>query len=122
MLDLDYKVAGMLSYVPLFPVNVILSVIWLQTERNSQALRFNAMQSLMFTGAAFVGGIGMGIIAGIIGLIPIIGMTAPILHLLTMGIWLAYFIINLIAMSKAYNGVKYKIPIIGDLAEEKARQ
>src|SRR5207253_9303060 len=48
--DLDYKTAALLCYVPVCLVNLIASIVFLNSEpRESRFVRFHAMQSLIMS-------------------------------------------------------------------------
>jgi uncharacterized membrane protein len=121
ILDLDYKVAAVLAYVPLFLINVVFSLIWLKTEEQSRFLRFHAIQSLILSGGLLAGGFAIAILTAIIIFIPVIGPPiAGFLHLIWMGVIGFYIVVSIIAMVKAYNGVAFKMPLIGEIATQKA--
>ena len=104
------NVAGMLAYITIIP-----SIIFLVMEpyNKSRFVRFHAFQMIFFCVAMIAIWIGLTIIGFIPGLIFI---TFP-LHML---IWLGSFIIWIILLIKANQGLMYKLPIIGDLAEKQA--
>ncbi len=82
----------------------ILAVIPLLTVKDSPYVQWHAKQGLVL-------GIGGGIAISIIGMIPVIGMitclAAP-----------ALLVIDILAMVKALNGERYRIPVVTDLAEK----
>ncbi len=97
---LDQNVAGALAYLLVF----ITGILFLLIEKNNKFVRFHAMQSTILFVALFVLQVILGItIIGIV-LLPIVGLAGLIL-------WL-------FLMFKAYSGEKYKLPIIGDMAEK----
>ena len=55
VLNLDYNVAGMLSYLPICCINLVFSIIWLASEpKENRILRFHALQSLLLIGLFFI--------------------------------------------------------------------
>ena len=104
------NVAGMLAYVTIIP-----PIIFLVTPpyNKSRFVRFHAFQMIFFSVAMIAIWIGLTIIGFVPGLIFI---TFP-LHML---IWLGSFIIWIILLIKANQGLMYKLPVIGDLAEKQA--
>ena len=122
-LGLDANIAALLCYAPIAPLNIAAAILWLVTEPKSNTfVRFHAAQSLVLMGVAFaffvVLGFGMVVIAIIIGaasstLGAIVGLAINLLFLLAaQGI----FIVAVIAMIKAFQGVEWEIPVIGPIA------
>ena len=68
-------------------------------EKENKFVRFHAMQSIILSVAATV-----------MGFVPLVGLLAS----------LAYIVLWIVMMIKAYNGEKFKLPIIGDIAEKNA--
>lgn len=100
---LDENVAAVASYLLFFGSGIVFLVL----ERQSSYVRFHALQStvafLVLTVAWFVG-----------GLFPLIG---GLLRFLVASAWV---ILWLILMFQAYRGERYKLPFVGDIAEERA--
>jgi uncharacterized membrane protein len=98
---LDENIAGLLCYV----LTWITGLIFFLIEKDSKFVKFHAMQSIV----TFV---GLFIVYIILGFIPLIGgIIATIIGLLMLVVWI-------ILMIKAYQGVKFKLPVVGDLAEK----
>jgi len=83
----------------------LTGIIFLLLEKENSFVRFHAMQSL----ATFL---SLFIISIVAGLIPILGWILAIL------ITPASVLLWLFLMYKAYQGEKYKLPIIGTWVEE----
>jgi uncharacterized membrane protein len=104
------NVAGALAYF-----TIVAAIIFLVLEpfSRSRFVRFHSFQCIFFALAWFVLSIGLNIVAHI-----------PIFGFLTLLIWplvgLAGLIIWLLLVLKAFQGQKFKLPIIGDLAEKQA--
>jgi uncharacterized membrane protein len=90
---LEENVAGLLCYVAGWVTGLIFFLI----EKDSKFVKFHAMQSII-TFVAVV----------ILAFIPIINWVIGILALV---LWI-------VLMIKAYQGEKFKLPVIGDLAEK----
>jgi uncharacterized membrane protein len=109
------NVAGMLAYITFIP-----AIIFLVTEpyNKSRFVRFHAWQNLFLHLAAIVLWIGLFIVSMVLAFIPILG------HLVALLLWLALvvglIIVWIILLMKANQGVMYKLPVIGDLAEKQA--
>jgi len=98
---LDENVAGLLCYV----LGWVSGLVFVLIETESKFVRFHAMQSIYVFGVITVAGIVLGwipFIGGVLsGLIGVLG-----------------FVLWIILMIKAYQGVKFKLPWAGDLAEK----
>ncbi|MDQ6421911.1 hypothetical protein RB620_21005 [Paenibacillus sp. LHD-117] len=102
---LDPKVAGLLCYSLCF----ITGIIFLVIEKQSRFVKFHAMQST----AVFV---VLLVLNFILGIIPIIGLIVPlIITPLTFILWIALMLL-------ALQGKMFKLPFIGDWAEDQARK
>lgn len=93
------NVAGLLCYSGgLVPLGAIVSgLIFFLIEKENKFVRFHALQSMITFGALFI-----------LLFIPIIGILAAITH----------FVLWILMMIKAYSGVKFKLPLVGDIAEK----
>jgi uncharacterized membrane protein len=104
------NVAGALAYVTIIPAIVFLVV---EPFNKKRFIRFHAFQCLFFAVAWTVLWIGLSIIAHL-----------PFLGWATVLIWplisLVGFVIWLILVLKAYQGQMFKLPVIGDMAEQQA--
>jgi uncharacterized membrane protein len=101
---LDRNLAAMLSYL----LGFITGLAFLVLEKEDRYVRFHAMQSVLTFGGLFALNI-------LLGMVPILGWIISFLLLpVTIVIWL-------VLMFKAYQGEKFKLPYIGDLAEQQVR-
>lgn len=111
-LGLDYNIAALLTYMPIWPVNLIFSIIWLNTEpKESRSLRFHATQSLIMC----IAGMILSGASTIMHLLPIIGALVSILIGIVCVVMLAF---DIIALINAVQGKIYRIPIIADFADK----
>ena len=94
----------------------IPAIIFLATEpyNKNATVRFHSWQSIFLVIANIVVHIGFRIV----GHIPFLGLLFAFVGML---IGLGFFILWLIVMIKAFNGQRFKIPVIGDLAEKQAK-
>jgi uncharacterized membrane protein len=121
LLGLDYNRAAALAYLPIIPLNIVFAVVWLKTEQNSRFLKFHAIQSLILTGGLLVGWFGIEILSLILLAMGVIGgFLSRILQFTVSAALILYTVISIIAMIKAYKGVAYKMPLIGDMASQRA--
>jgi uncharacterized membrane protein len=109
------NVAGMLAYITIIP-----AIIFLVTEpyNKSRFVRFHSWQNLFLHLAAVVLWIALFIVSIVLAFIPILGHL--ISFLLWAGLSIGVLIVWIILLMKANQGVMYKLPVIGDLAEKQA--
>ena len=117
-LGLESNVGAMLCYVANFLccLGVILSVVFLVTEKENRFVKFHAIQSLFLWGACVV----------LLMLVEIFSLILRLAHLdfisffVSWGLWVGLmliFVIHwLLAGIKAYGGQWYKLPLIGNFA------
>ena len=104
---LQENVAGFLCYILGWVTGLIFFLI---DKRPS--VRFHAMQSMIAFGALFVIQwvfVWGGWFGGILGY-ALMGMVGSVIGLLALVCWI-------LCMVKAYQGQRFKLPVIGDLAE-----
>src|SRR5437763_8707340 len=111
---LPANVAAALACIPL--VGGLVFYIW---EKHDQFVRFYAMQSIIFGGTCFLFQLIAEILRGIFWSVPAIGeffarlwsFAAELIHL-------GFFVLTVIAIVKAFTGVRWDIPLVGPLARE----
>jgi len=95
------NVAALLAYL----LGFITGLVFLLIEKNNKFVRFHAMQSIIVFGAIFV-------LQWVVSLVPLFGiLVSGLLSLLAVVLWV-------VLMVKAYQGEKYKLPWVGDIAEK----
>ena len=104
------NVAGMLAYVTIIPAIVFLVVA---PYNRNRFIRFHSFQCLFFALALFAIHIGLSILT----IVPFLALVTLPLHLL---VSLAGFVLWIVLLLKANQGLMYKLPVIGDLAEKQA--
>ena len=97
---LDENVAGFFCYL----FGFITGIVFLVVEKESRFVKFHAMQSTITSLILFV-------ILLIIGWVPILGTL----------VWILSLILWVVLMIKALQGKRYSLPIVGRMAEEKAK-
>lgn len=100
-INMDPNIAGLLCYLGGWLTGLIFFLI----EKKNSFVRFHAMQSLIAFAA-------LGIIMIVANVIPFIG---PIIALVA---WVLTIVVWILMMIKAYQGERYKLPIVGDQAEK----
>jgi uncharacterized membrane protein len=107
------NVAGALSYLLGFITGILFLV--LAPYNQDKFVRFHAFQSIFLNAAWIVVWIVEMMLFMILpwALTTILSMLAMLLSLAFLGVWI-------LLMVKAYQGERFKLPIIGDLAEKQA--
>lgn len=101
--SLNDNVASLLCYIWVVAILMLL----LEPYNKNKLIRFHAFQGLFLWAAWFVGHIVLMII--------------PVLGWILIPFWfLAIVISGIICAVKAYQGNKFKLPVIGDLADKQA--
>ena len=102
-MNLDENVAGALCYVLIWVTGIIFYII----EKDNKFVKFHAMQSILVF-------LPLLIITWILMFIPFVGwMISWLINILMFILWL-------VLMFKAYKGEKFKLPVVGDIAEKHA--
>ena len=100
-MNLEENIAGLLCYV----LGWVTGIVFLVLEKENKFVRFHAMQSLVTF-------LPLSVIALVFSFVPFIGGVISSL------IWIIELILWLILMFKAYKGEMYKLPVVGDFAED----
>ncbi len=100
-LGLQENIEALLCYL----FTWITGIIFFLLEKKSKFVKFHAMQSIITF-------LGLTIISLIFGWIPIIGWAITgLIGLISLILWI-------ILMIEAYRGEKYKLPLVGEIAEK----
>lgn len=100
-LGLDENIEAILTYAGIW----LTGLIFLFIEKDNNHVRFHAMQSLITFFSLFI-------ISSLVLVIPVFGV------IISSFITFVGTILWFLLMYKAYNGEIFKLPFIGDLAEE----
>lgn len=101
-MNLEENVAGLLCYV----VGWITGIVFLVLEKENTFVRFHALQSILTF-------LPLSVIAWLLGWIPFVGWAlGALVSILIVILWL-------ILMYKAYQGERYKLPLVGEIAEKR---
>jgi len=110
-MGLDPNVAALLAYV----LTWVTGLVFFLVEKENRFVRFHAMQAILFGAATFVVTIVLSIALGIISYVSsLLGMLASLIWLV---VWAAFLVGWIMCMIKAYQGQRFKLPVIGDMAE-----
>ena len=119
--DLEENIASVLCYAVVWVTGIIFYLV----EKKNKTVRFHALQSfltflpLSILGWLF-GWIGAPKVIWNYGSLPSFDPGIPALIWLSWAIWAIMAILWIIFVIKAYQGEKFKLPIVGDLAEKHA--
>ena len=102
---LSETAAGVVAYITIIPAIIFLVM---EPYNRSSFIRFHAWQSIFF-------GITVAIVHFVLGVIPILGW------ILLVPVGIAFLIFWIFVMIKASKGERYKIPFIGNFAEQAAK-
>jgi uncharacterized membrane protein len=127
---LDPKVAAAISYI------WVVGLVFFFIEKDNKFVRFHAVQSILFGIANSVIMMVLAVLATILTVVFTLGAAAAatatgsggiggLVSLLVGLIWLIFWLLALLflvglifAAVKAYQGQKFKLPIIGNMAEK----
>ncbi|MEO7723963.1 MAG: hypothetical protein ABIU29_04630 [Chthoniobacterales bacterium] len=111
---LPSNVAAALACFPL-----IGGIIFYVLEKRDGFVRFYAMQSIIFGGAWLLFGFVARILSWMLSEIPVIGgLLAVLWGLVSVFISIAFLIVLIIAIVKAFSGVRWDIPWVGPMARK----
>ena len=97
------NVAALLAYV----LGLVTGLVFFLIEKESKFVKFHAMQSIAFSLTMFIAGF-------VLAFIPFVGPFATVvLNLGGLVVWI-------ILMIKAYQGERFKLPVLGDIAEQQS--
>ena len=111
---LPSNVAAALACIPL--VGGLVFYIW---EKHDQFVRFYAMQSIIFGGVLFLFRIVSVILWSIFWSLPMVGQFFAKLWSFAADLtYLGFVVITVIAIVKAFSGVRWDIPFVGPIARK----
>lgn len=113
-MDLPPNVAAAIACLPL-----VGGIIFYILEKRNSFVRFYAMQSIIFGGAWFLFAIVWKVVLAILVPIPVVGWILAIpLWISWAVIHIAFLVIMIIAIVKAFAGVRWDIPYVGPVARK----
>ncbi len=112
-MGLDENVEGALCYV----IGFITGIVFLVMEKESKFVKFHAWQSILTFFALWVLNMIISALLGAILPWSMFGIVTGLVSLVS----LVGFIIWIVLILKAYQGEKYKLPVIGDIAEKQSQ-
>jgi uncharacterized membrane protein len=117
---LPSNVAGALAYFTIIPAIVFLVI---EPFNRDRFVKFHSFQCLFLAGASIAFGIAYMIVSLLVNFIPVVGTIIGIVMWgLIVIIQLCMFALVIFLMYQAYNEKKFKLPFIGNLAEQQAEK
>lgn len=117
-LGLESNVGALLCYLGniVCCLGVILSIVFLVTEKENRFVKFHALQSLFLVAVYVV----LAIVVQVLSMILSVAGLDFIAFFVSWGLWFIlafiFLLLWILAGVKAYGGQWYKLPFIGDLA------
>jgi uncharacterized membrane protein len=103
----------------IFPL--IGGIIFLVLERKDQFVRLYAIQSVLLGGIAVMFSLAVAVVTFIFSHIPLVGVLLnAVLNFINYGFSLAWFVIYVVAIVKAFWGQEWLIPYLGQVAKRQA--
>jgi len=112
--NLDPRVASLLCYL----FGWISGLIFFLIEKEDHGVRFHALQSIFFNIGVSIVYIALSILIGIFAAVPGINLLLIIVPLLYFILSIVFLVVWVMLMVRAYQGEEWKLPIIGDIAEQ----
>jgi len=117
-LGLDGNVTALIGYIV-----GIVALIEIFIEKDNKWVRFHAIQSVLYHVAAFVLIFALMIVGGIVAAIlsqisSVLGLVGILIYILGLLLWLGWLVGMIYGALKAYQGVTFKYPIVGNMAEK----
>lgn len=106
------NIAAMMCYI-LMPVS---SIVFLIVEKQDSDVRFHAWQGTFLGAGVLVFVIALQILEAIMGAIA--GFLGSIIGFFVPLVWLGGLVLWVVCLVKAYQGERWKIPVVGDMAEK----
>ncbi|NYZ75251.1 DUF4870 domain-containing protein [Candidatus Micrarchaeota archaeon] len=112
----ESNLLGAIAYL----LGIITGLILYLMKPEDKYVKYHAMQSMLLTIAIIIIEVVWGVIAGVLTL-GTLGLGLLIVAPLTMLLGLVFFVLWLYCMWQAFNGKKFKLPVIGEYAEQYAK-
>lgn len=111
---LDPKLAGLLCYI----LGLLTGLIFYLIEKTNRTVRFHAAQSIVFS----IGWVVVWVVLAVVGMVlTMIDYTlGNLFGIVSLLVWLGLFIVWIVLLVKGYSGERWKLPVIGDIAERMA--
>ena len=112
---LPEKIAGALAYLTFIPAIVFLTI---EPYKKNRFARFHSVQCLLFWAAGVLVALALKVAGLLLFIIPVVGPLFVVLVLVVAGF--AAVAVWLVLVVKALQGEMFKLPVLGDYAEQQA--
>ena len=109
------NVSALLAYL----FGWVTGLIFYLIEKEDKYVRFHAMQSILFSVGCTVICVFFATISSMLSIFEMEALSS-FMGLIASLFWFTFIIVSIFLMVKAYQGEKWKLPIIGDMAERYA--
>ena len=113
---LDPHIAAMLAYLGWWITGVIVFVL----EQENRYVRFHAMQAILAFGS--LSAIGASLVAASLVTLFVSSEGFQVLMVAAQALLLAGFVAWVVCLGKAYGGERWKLPLVGPIAERIAER
>ena len=104
---IEANVAACLSYL----LGWVTGLVFFLIEKDNKFVRFHALQSIILFGGLTVFNIVFSMILSILRIYFAVFFLFQLIWLVALALWI-------VLMIKAYQGERFKLPVVGDLAEQ----
>ena len=111
---LDPKLSGLLCYI----LSPLTGIVFFLIEKANPVVRFHAAQSIVFGIGAVVVWIAIAILSFLF--YQIAWSLGSLFTLLQTLVGIGFFILWVVLLIKGYSGERWKLPVVGDMAERLA--
>ncbi|MGH7551206.1 MAG: DUF4870 domain-containing protein [Gemmatimonadota bacterium] len=111
---LDPQLAGLLCYI----LSPLTGIVFFLIEKANSVVRFHAAQSIVFGVAAIIVWIAIAILSYLF--YQIAWSLGSLFTLLQTLVGIGLFVLWVVLLIKGYSGQRWKLPVIGDMAERLA--
>lgn len=114
-LPLEPKMSGALAYAPCC-IGLVYSVFAIVAEKGNKFVRFHAAQSLALHGVWIAVWLAWTLVTTLLS--GVLGFLASLLGLFYIPLGLAFLVLMIVLMAKAYGGETWRLPVMADLADK----
>ncbi|MFZ0290111.1 MAG: hypothetical protein WBV26_13500 [Candidatus Sulfotelmatobacter sp.] len=112
---LPQTIAGALAYCTIIPAIIFLLV---EPYNKNRFVRFHSFQCIGLWLAGLVIGAALRAVGFVLFFVPVVGQLLVLLVSMVVGI--GFFVIWLVLVVKALQGERFRLPLVGDFAEQQA--
>jgi len=99
-----------------FAFSIVIPLILYLIKKEDRFVKFHSVQAMILGVAGWIVFIGFSVLSTMLAFVS--GGIGGLLSCLILPLWLVFGIAALFAAWKAYQGERYKLPVLGDFAEK----